>query len=129
VAVVFSRDGLGGITERHPDLNVNIEASKTHQQLEISQVHGVNVALDIIRSYPPRSITYIVLGPMTNLARIMMKDGEMVRQRIGRIVCMGGALDVPGNTTPTAECGCLSPFFRARALTALQSITSQTLTP
>lgn len=77
------RDGLGGITDRHPD--------------------GVDVVLDLLRSHPPRSITYIVLGPMTNLARMMMKDGETVRERIGRIVCMGGAIDVPGNTTPTAE--------------------------
>lgn len=27
-----------------------------------------------------------------------------IRTRIGRIVIMGGALDVPGNTTSVAEC-------------------------
>ncbi|KAJ3565909.1 hypothetical protein NP233_g7341 [Leucocoprinus birnbaumii] len=97
------RDGLGGITNRHPDLNIESEVTQVHPQLEISLVHGVDVVLDLLRSYPSRSITYIVLGPMTNLARMMMKDGEMVRERIGRIVCMGGALDVPGNTTPSAE--------------------------
>lgn len=97
------RDGLGGITDRHPDLNVQFEAGQAHPQLEISSAHGVDVVLDLLRSHPPRSITYIVLGPMTNLARMMMKDGETVRERIGRIVCMGGAIDVPGNTTPTAE--------------------------
>lgn len=99
------RDGLGDITNRHPDLNVNLESEThlVHPQLEISSVHGVDIALDLLRSYPSRSITYIVLGPMTNLAQMMMKDGEMVRQRIGRIICMGGALDVPGNITPTAE--------------------------
>jgi len=48
---------------------------------------------------------------MTNLAQMMMKDGEMVRQRIGRIICMGGALDVPGNITPTAECKSIYPHF------------------
>jgi len=74
-------------------------------------VHGVDIALDLLRSYPSRSITYIVLGPMTNLAQMMMKDGEMVRQRIGRIICMGGALDVPGNITPTAECKSIYPHF------------------
>ncbi|KXN90166.1 hypothetical protein AN958_04656, partial [Leucoagaricus sp. SymC.cos] len=97
------RDGLGEITERHSDLNVELQVDQAHPQLEISHAHGVDIALDILRSYPPRSVTYIVLGPMTNLARMMMKEGEMVRQRIGRIVCMGGALDVPGNTTPAAE--------------------------
>jgi len=54
---------------------------------------------------------------MTNLARVMQKDGEMVRQRIGRIICMGGALDVPGNITPTAECKPNNPISHAHAMT------------
>lgn len=41
---------------------------------------------------------------MTNLLHMMRKDGDMIRERIGRVVIMGGALDVPGNTTPVAEC-------------------------
>lgn len=35
---------------------------------------------------------------------MMRKDSNLVSERIGRIVCMGGALDVPGNTSPMAEC-------------------------
>ncbi|KAF9445905.1 nucleoside hydrolase [Macrolepiota fuliginosa MF-IS2] len=97
------RDGLGDITGRHPDLNVNPDITQGHSQLEIADIHGVDIALDILRSYPPRSVTYVILGPMTNLVQMMKKDGAMVRERIGRIVCMGGALDVPGNTTPVAE--------------------------
>ena len=65
---------------------------------------AVDVALDILRSRPPRSLTYIALGPLTNLALMMRKDSKLVTERIGRIVCMGGALDVPGNTSPMAEC-------------------------
>ncbi|KAF7783052.1 hypothetical protein Agabi119p4_2428 [Agaricus bisporus var. burnettii] len=97
------RDGLGNITERHPDLNVEGPTTQQHPQLHISPTHGVEVALDILRSHPPRSVTYIVLGPMTNLLHMMRKDGDMIRERIGRVVIMGGALDVPGNTTPVAE--------------------------
>lgn len=124
------RDGLSGITERHPDLNVDLESEThlVHPQLEISSDHGVDIVLDLLRSYPSRSITYIVLGPMTNLARIMMKDGEMVRQRIGRIVCMGGALDVPGNITPTAECKPSNLHIsHAYAIYCVKSTTSQIL--
>lgn len=33
----------------------------------------------------------------------MRRDRDLVRGRIGRVVCMGGALDVPGNTSPVAE--------------------------
>jgi len=34
---------------------------------------------------------------------MLKKDPSLVRERLGRVVCMGGALDVPGNATPVAE--------------------------
>ncbi|KAG6812001.1 hypothetical protein H0H92_004966 [Tricholoma furcatifolium] len=34
---------------------------------------------------------------------MMQKDADLIRSKIGRVVCMGGALDVPGNTSPVAE--------------------------
>ena len=55
---------------------------------------------------PARAITYIALGPLTNLALAARQDPALCRERIGRIVVMGGALDVPGNTSPVAECQC-----------------------
>ena len=39
---------------------------------------------------------------MTNIARAWMKNPEAL-QRARRIVVMGGAFDVPGNTSATAE--------------------------
>lgn len=103
--VTRNRDGLGEITERHPDLNVPVDFHTTqHSQLVLTEKSGVDVALDLIRERPPRSITYIALGPLTNLAHMVRQDGNLVRSRVGRIMCMGGALDVPGNTTPVAEC-------------------------
>ncbi|RPD74261.1 nucleoside hydrolase [Lentinus tigrinus ALCF2SS1-7] len=97
------RDGLAGITERHPDLNVDDEWPSEHPQLELSTRPGVGVALDLLKSEPERSISYIALGPLTNLGKMHRLDGDAVRDRIGRVVCMGGALDVPGNTSPVAE--------------------------
>ena len=98
------RDGLAGITERHPDLNMDNESMTNHPQLEITDVPGVEVALNLIRSEPARSITYVALGPLTNLAKAVHLDRNAVTERLGRIVCMGGALDVPGNTSAVAEC-------------------------
>ncbi|KAG6920093.1 hypothetical protein DXG01_010161 [Tephrocybe rancida] len=99
-----NRDGLGGISERHPELDIPLQTmSEDHPQLQLTEKPGVDVALELIRSYPQRSITYIALGPLTNLACMMQKGGDIIRERIGRIVCMGGALDVPGNTSPVAE--------------------------
>lgn len=101
---VLYRDGLGDITTRHPELNVTEFNPTGHPQLQYTEKSGVEVVLDLIRSHPSRSITYIALGPLTNLAQAMRADGPTIRDRIGRIVCMGGALDVPGNTSPAAEC-------------------------
>ncbi|KAI9062938.1 nucleoside hydrolase [Trametes sanguinea] len=97
------RDGLGDITQRHLELNVPDENPKSHPWLEFTRKSGVEVALDLIKTQPERTISYLALGPLTNLAKLMSLDGEVVRQRIGRVVCMGGALDVPGNTSPVAE--------------------------
>ena len=49
-------------------------------------------------------MTYIALGPLTNIARMMHTDADCVRERIGRVIAMGGALEAPGNVTPVAEC-------------------------
>jgi len=96
------RDGLGDIADRHPEISLGAQLD-IHPYLHKTNRSGVDVALDILRSMPPRSITYIALGPLTNLALMMRKDSNLVSERIGRIVCMGGALDVPGNTSPMAE--------------------------
>jgi len=34
---------------------------------------------------------------------MLRTDGACVRERIGRVVIMGGAIDVPGNATPSAN--------------------------
>ncbi len=98
------RDGLAGISERHPDLNVDDEWPSEHPQIKLSKKSGVDVAVDLLKAEPERSITYVALGPLTNLGKMLRLDGDAVRNRIGRVVCMGGALDVPGNTSPVAEC-------------------------
>jgi purine nucleosidase/pyrimidine-specific ribonucleoside hydrolase len=49
-----------------------------------------------------RDLTLIALGPLTNVALALRTNREALR-RVGRIVVMGGAVDVPGNVTPGAE--------------------------
>ncbi|GBE81034.1 Uridine nucleosidase 1 [Sparassis crispa] len=97
------RDGLTELSQRHPDLNISDVNPTDHPQLELSNTWGPELVLDLIRARPARSITYLALGPLTNLAHAMRLDGDLIRSRIGRVVCMGGALDVPGNTSPVAE--------------------------
>jgi len=62
---------------------------------------AVSVILEAARRHA-RNLTIVALGPLTNLALALKEDAEAVG-RAGRIVAMGGAVDVPGNITPTAE--------------------------
>jgi inosine-uridine nucleoside N-ribohydrolase len=111
----YTSDGLSEIANTHPEFNLPpyLLSVGAHPQLELSDRPGHEVAFDLLRDNPPRSVTYIVLGPLTNLARLLRIDGAFVRERIGRVVIMGGAFDVPGNITASAECASLlvPPFF------------------
>lgn len=112
-------DGLGGITERHPEWNIDPRAERDYLGIQQTDKAGIDVALDIINSQPARSVSYIVLGPMTTLAHLMRVHGDVVRSKIGQVVCMGGALDVPGNTSPVAECESMSKLILWIFLTSL----------
>ena len=50
----------------------------------------------------PEPVTLITQGPLTNVALAFAAEPE-IKQRIRRIVSMGGAVFCPGNSTPTAE--------------------------
>lgn len=62
---------------------------------------AVELILATARRHGP-ALTLIALGPLTNLALAVAADAAAMR-RIGRVVAMGGAVDVPGNVTPDAE--------------------------
>ncbi|EIW82782.1 nucleoside hydrolase, partial [Coniophora puteana RWD-64-598 SS2] len=96
-------DGLSNITERHPELDIDVNDPSFEQNFRITDRSTVDITLDLLREYPDRTITYIALGPLTQLAQIVQTNGQEFGDRIGKVVCMGGALDVPGNTTPIAE--------------------------
>jgi purine nucleosidase len=50
----------------------------------------------------PGEITVVCTGPLTNLALALRRDPGIV-SRVKELVVMGGAVQLPGNTTPTAE--------------------------
>lgn len=66
-----------------------------------SSLGAVDLMVRMARHYGPR-LSVVALGPLTNVALALEADrGAM--GRIGRLVIMGGAVDAPGNATPTAE--------------------------
>ena len=63
--------------------------------------HAVDFLIDQIKAHPGE-VTVMPIGPCTNLAMAIRMAPEIIGL-IKRVVYMGGAFDVPGNTTPAAE--------------------------
>jgi hypothetical protein len=116
-AMHWLRDGLGDISVRHADLVDGWDAAAEGQRFfRETSSSAADLTLSILKERPVRTITYLCLGPMTTLAETLRADAPTFRDCIGRVVCMGGALDVPGNTSPVAECA-----TNSRALTRCSS--------
>ena len=81
-------DGLGDLTDW----------PKTENSWPLE---AVPVILDKARR-AQRLLTLVALGPLTNLALALKADAAALGF-VGRIVAMGGAVDVPGNVTPASE--------------------------
>jgi inosine-uridine nucleoside N-ribohydrolase len=82
-------DGLGDLGDWPP------------AEVRLAPGGAVEVMLAAARRHA-RSLILIALGPLTNVALAVAADPAAMRG-VGRIVAMGGAVDVPGNVTPEAE--------------------------
>jgi len=96
--------GVGGSWYRRPEppddqLIAPFDGFATRTR--ISPQHAVNFIVDTIKKYP-HEVALLVIGPVTNIALAIRMNPEIV-PLIKRIVYMGGAFEVPGNTTPAAE--------------------------
>jgi purine nucleosidase len=60
--------------------------------------HAVQVIIELARRYSGE-LTIIAIGPLTNVAAALILDPSLA-QRVGCLVFMGGAVNVPGNTPP-----------------------------
>jgi len=69
--------------------------------VKVSPQHAVDFIIESVKTYP-HEVTLVAIGPVTNIALAIRKAPEIV-PLIKRILYMGGAFDVPGNTTPAAE--------------------------
>jgi len=105
VAPYHGVDGLGDLTD-WPDV-----------EARVASTDGPGVIVDAARRLGPH-LTIVALGPMTNLALAIERDAAAIREA-GRVVAMGGAVDVPGNVTPDAEFNAhVDPEALARVLDA-----------
>lgn len=95
-------DGLSNIESRHPELTPPV--MEDNEYYYVSD-RSLTVALpELMLDYPPSTIAYLALGPLTSLARLhAISPVTSFLHHFALILVMGGALDVPGNTTPCAE--------------------------
>jgi purine nucleosidase len=66
-----------------------------------STEHAVDFMIREIMA-APEPITLVAVAPLTNVAMAIRREPRLV-ERIHEVIIMGGAIDVPGNTTPLAE--------------------------
>jgi len=83
------RDGLGDAPDWPPVASLPASPSAAETLVALARAHA-------------ERLTLIALGPLTNLALALRLDADALR-RIGRVVMMGGAVDVRGNVTPDTE--------------------------
>lgn len=87
---VHGADGLGGETGSLPEPSVKLEPVP---------------AAELLAAIPRETaepVSLIATGPLTNVALALEADREGIA-RYDRIIVMGGAFAVPGNTGPVAE--------------------------
>jgi len=101
---IHGTDGLGGADI--PQSERTVEALSAPQFL-----------IDAART-SPGDLTFIFVGPLTNLAVAVALEPELPRL-VKRLVIMGGAFRMPGNTTATAEFNIFAdPMAAAQVLAA-----------
>ncbi|MFM0551868.1 nucleoside hydrolase [Paraburkholderia sediminicola] len=81
------------------DLVAPPDGFATHTKVQSKS--AVDFIVDSVKQYPGE-VTILAIGPLTNIALATRQHPEIV-PLVKQIIYMGGAIDVPGNTTPTAE--------------------------
>jgi inosine-uridine nucleoside N-ribohydrolase len=99
----FSEPYIGCFARTEPASYLNVYSSEFDSRPSLSPVkkHAVAILIDTIKAHPGQ-VTVMPIGPCTNLALAIRLAPEII-SLIKRVVYMGGAFDVPGNTTPAAE--------------------------
>lgn len=94
---------LGAYGRPRPEsyLRLGREPALGYPTTKPADEHAVDFIVRAVKAHP-NEVTLFVLGPPTNVALAIRKNPEIV-PLVKRVVYMGGAVDVPGNSSPAAE--------------------------
>lgn len=77
----------------------NIKLSESNRHVE--KMNGIEFYQQAIIEYE-KELTIVTTGPLTNLGVLLTQFSE-IKNHMGKVIVMGGALTFPGNVTPYAE--------------------------
>ena len=69
--------------------------------IQLDKRHAIDLIIDTIMSHPPKSVTLVPTGGLTNIAMAVRKEPKIV-ERVKEVVLMGGGYHV-GNWSAVAE--------------------------
>jgi inosine-uridine nucleoside N-ribohydrolase len=128
----YPRLGMATETEDAPPINSSYlygDDGLGNSHLKIpSKQHLMSAEKVIIESFrrDPGRVTYVALGPLTNLARALRRDPS-IEESIDQIIIVGGSVSGAGNITAAAEFNFYFDPQSARQI--LQSRTTKILIP
>ncbi|MXY50878.1 MAG: nucleoside hydrolase [Gemmatimonadetes bacterium] len=95
---IHGEDGLGGVSRQ-----VDADGRRVYPDPDQrpSTEHAVDLITNLAGRYPGELIL-VAVGPLTNVARAVMKDPDRMRG-LRAIIIMGGAFETGGNVSPVAE--------------------------
>ncbi|MFB9223345.1 nucleoside hydrolase [Paracoccus cavernae] len=70
--------------------------------MQLQPQHAVDFIIDTLRREPPKTVSLVPVGPLTNIATAFDRAPDII-ERVQEIVLMGGAYFEVGNITPAAE--------------------------
>lgn len=99
----FGEGYLGALSYAEPASWQEVYTARYGQEpvLKPADTHAVNFIIEQVKRHP-HEVTILAIGPCSNLALAVRMAPEIV-PLVKRVVYMGGAFTVPGNTTPAAE--------------------------
>lgn len=94
---------IGYMSHTRPDSYLELEEEPAigYPTIKPQEGHAVDFIAEQVKKYPSE-VTIVCVGAGTNLAMAVKRYPEIV-PLVKQVIYMGGAIDVPGNTTSAAE--------------------------